>query len=281
MEGPGGKEPWAREDRLDVEDLHRARLRRPSRLPWVLVGVVLVAAAAVTLWLRLRTPPAPAELAVPAPAAAPGPEAPPPEAQAAAPGPEQARSLLEAISRDPLFRSGLTGDLVRRWAVVTANLALGESPRRELGFLAPRGGFSVVKGAGKTFIADRSYERYDAFAAAVSSLDAQVVARAYRALHGPLEAAYRARGYPRGSLDEVTSRALRRIEEAPVESGEVEVVADEGGIYLFRDARLEAMGAVDKHLLRMGRRNTRVIQAKAREIRQALELGQPATSAAR
>jgi hypothetical protein len=241
--------------------------------------VVLVAAAVVALWLRQRTSPAPAQLAGPAPAVAPVPEtAPSPEAKPVAA--EQVRSLFEAISSNPLFRSGLSGDLVRRWVVVTANLALGESPRRELAFLAPRGGFSVVKRGGRTFIATGSYRRYDDFSAVVASLDAQAVARAYRALHAPAEAAYRALGYPQGSLDEVTSRALRRIEEAPVQPGEVEVVGGEGALYLFRDARLEALGAVEKHLLRMGPRNAQLIQAKAREIRQAVELRQAKPPAA-
>jgi hypothetical protein len=231
---------------------------------------VALVAGAVALWLRQRTPPPPS--AGPAPAAAPAPETTPEAKAAATPGPEQVRSLIEAVSSSPAFRSGLSGDLVRRWAVVTANLALGESPRRELTFLAPRGAFSVVKRGGRTFIATASYERYDGFAAVVASLDTQAVARAYRALHAPLEAAYRALGYPQGSLDEVTARALKRIEEAPVEPGEVEVVQGEGALYRFRDARLEALGDVEKHFLRMGPRNTRLVQAKAGEIRQALEL---------
>jgi Protein of unknown function (DUF3014) len=247
---------------------HRTGLRRSSRVPWIALGVVLVSAAAVALWLRLRTPvqaPVAESAAVaPAPEAAPSPEATP------APGPEQVRSLLEAISSHPLFRAGLEGDPVRRWVVVTDNLALGESPRRQLSFLAPRGAFSVARRGGRTFIAPASYGRYDDFAAAVGSLDAQAVARAYRALRGLLEPAYRALGYPQGSLDEVTARALRRIENAPVEPGEVEVVEGEGALYLFRDVRLENLGAVEKHLLRMGPRNTRLIQAKAGEVRQAL-----------
>jgi hypothetical protein len=277
MEEPGGG-VWPGEDGPH-EDLHRAGLRRPSRAPWIVLGVALLAAAAVALWLRQRSPPSP--LAGPSPAAAPAPEAAPsPQAPAAPPAPEQARSLFEAVSSNPLFRSGLSGDLLRRWAVVTDNLAQDESPRRELAFLAPRGRFSVVRRRRRTFIAAASYRRYDDFAALVASLDAPAVARAYRALHAPLEAAYRALGYPRGSMDEVTARALRRIEETPVESSGVEVVEGEG-LYRFRDARLEALGAVEKHLLRMGPRNTRLIQAKAREIREALDLGQTRPAAAR
>ena len=262
------------EGRPDDDLLHRTVLRRASRVPWIVLGVALVAAASVALWLRLRAAPAEAPVAVPA--AAPVPEA-ASSPEAAAPGPEQVRSLLEAISSHPLFRAGLAEDPVRRWVVVTDNLALGESPRRQLPFLAPRGAFSVVTRGGRAFIAPASYRRYDDFAAAVASLDAQALAHAYRALHALLEPAYRALGYPQGSLDEVTARALQRIENAPVQAGEVEVVEGEGALYLFRDVRLENLGAVEKHLLRMGPRNARLIQAKAGEVRQALgfKVGHP------
>jgi hypothetical protein len=69
-------------------------------------------------------------------------------------------------------------------------------------------------------------------------------------------------------------RALRRLEVAPVREGPVFVEADEN-VYTFADAKLEALGPVEKHLLRMGPRNTRLVQAKAREIEAALGLGKP------
>jgi hypothetical protein len=47
---------------------------------------------------------------------------------------------------------------------------------------------------------------------------------------------------------------------------------DEGGIYTFADPKLEALPAVEKHLLRMGPRNMRRIQAKAKALLGALEL---------
>jgi hypothetical protein len=184
----------------------------------------------------------------------------------------QVRSLVEAFSSDPRFRRWLPeGDLVRRWVVVTDNLAEGVSPRRQLGFLAPARPFSVERRGGREVIAPASYRRYDDFADVVATVDAQAVARAYRSLHAVLEAAYRALGYPDASLDHVTARALHRIEAAPVRDGEVEVVG-EGTLYEFADARLERLGAVEKHLLRMGPRNTRLLQAKAREILLALGL---------
>jgi hypothetical protein len=64
---------------------------------------------------------------------------------------------------------------------------------------------------------------------------------------------------------------------APVVDSPVEVKAGRGALYEFADDKLEKQSAVAKHLLRMGPRNTKLIQAKAKEIAQALEL--PATAA--
>jgi hypothetical protein len=44
------------------------------------------------------------------------------------------------------------------------------------------------------------------------------------------------------------------------------------GLFVYEDERLERAGAVEKHLLRMGPRNTRLVQAKARELLEALGL---------
>jgi hypothetical protein len=273
MEPPpdGEKEPaLSRPPPQQPEYQPRSALTPPSRTPWILLAVaVLAAAGAAVLWYLQRPPAGP--VAAPAP---PPVEAPP----AAPPGPAPAvdaarvRSLLESVSPDARFRRWLPeADLVRRWAVVTDNLAEGVSPRGQLGFLAPARPFSAKRRGKKYVIAPDSYRRYDEIADVVATVDAQALARAYRELHPVLEAAYRALGYPEASLDRVTARALQRIEAAPVRDGEV-FVEDEGGVYVFADSRLENLGAVEKHLLRMGPRNTRLLQAKAREVLEALGL---------
>jgi hypothetical protein len=151
------------------------------------------------------------------------------------------------------------------------NLAAGESPRRALAFLAPAAPFATTAKGDRLVISAASYRRYDYFADAVATVDPAVMARAYRRLHGTLEAAHRALGLSAGSLDAATAKALRRIVAAPVRDGDVEVRAHEG-IYELADPRLEDLGAVEKHLLRMGPRNTRIVQAKARALLDALRL---------
>ncbi|HET8541224.1 MAG TPA: DUF3014 domain-containing protein [Anaeromyxobacter sp.] len=220
-------------------------------------------------------PPPPPAAAAPVDAdAAAAPEGP-------APGPATAQGLLEAASRDGLLRKALAdGDAVRRWAVVAANLALGESPRKELAALAPQGKFSVETAGGRAAISPRSYARYDAFADAVASIDAGAAASAWRALRPALQSAYRALGYPYPTIDSAMLRALRRLQQAPVRDGPVFVEAD-GSVYAFADERLEALGQVEKHLLRMGPRNARLVQAKARELEAALGLARPRVAAER
>ncbi len=263
-------------------EMPRTSLRRSSRAPLVIAILAVLAGAgfwASRVYLRGRAPPAvppataPAEAPAAEPAAGPaaGADA---EARDLGPSPDEqaVRALAEAISpAEPYRRALAPGELPRRAAVLVGNLAEGASPRRLLGPLAPARPFTVLRRDGGLVIAPDAYARYQPFADTVAAVDARAAARAYRSLHTALEAAYRALGYPEASLDAVTGRALRRIAGAPVVDGEVRVVEREG-LFVYEDERLERAGAVEKHLLRMGPRNTRLVQAKARELLEALGL---------
>lgn len=258
------------DDRTDEQE-PRTSLRRPSPLPWILLALAVVAGG-LYAWFRMQAPP-PAPPAAPAPAVeAPPPAEPEPTAEQAAAGEAKLPDLLPKVSASPLVQRGLAGaDLVRRVAVVVDNLAEGVTPRRELAFLAPEGRFEAAREGERLVISAGSYARYDAFADAVGSVDPQALAAAYRVARPALQAAYRTLGYPGIAFDRALGRALRRIAEAPVRDGEVALV-DEGGIFTHADPKLEALPAVEKHLLRMGPRNTRRIQAKARALLEALQL---------
>src|SRR5882672_10645675 len=209
------------------------------------VGIAAIVAAAVVavgafVWVRRAPPPAPA----PEPVAQQAPAAP---ADAKLPTAEETDARIRAeaakLSARPELAEWLKQPgLLERWVVVTDNLSEGVSPRKQLGFLAPAKGFQ-----------------------------AQV-----RDLHPLLQSAYHALGYPNRSVDTTAAQALQRLVAAPVVEDPVELTPGKGALYLFADEKLEKQGPVEKHLLRMGPRNTKLIQAKAREIAQALEL--PATA---
>jgi Protein of unknown function (DUF3014) len=258
----------------------RTNLRRTGWLAWLIPAVAVAAAGAYgayRLWFAGRESPA----AGPPVAAAPSPDA---NAPAPSPAPDEtpvdatgAKPVLEKISSSPLFRAWVAeANPVRRIVVILANAAEGTIARKLLSPFAPSSPFSVEQRGDRTVIAAESYSRYDATADAIDSVDARALASAYRRLHGALEAAFRELGYPTGSLDRLTVRALKRIESAPLSDGDV-ALANEGGVWVFADARQERLGDLEKQLLRMGPRNGRRLQAKAREIREALQL--PAVAA--
>jgi hypothetical protein len=243
-----------------------------SDLLLVLLALAVLVAGGAWWWFH-RAPEVPSPAPIIATPVAPAPAAPPP-----APGPvvspERERELLEAVSVSAAYRKWLAqGDVVQRWAVVIDNIAEGVSPRARLPFLVPAQPFKAVKRGDRWVVAEASFKRYDLLADVVASVDVPAAVGAYRALHGPLEAAYRALGYPEGSLDKVTAAALHRLAAAPVHDGDLEVAPGGEGpasLYLLASPRLEALGTIEKHLLRMGPRNTRLLQAKARQLEQAL-----------
>ena len=143
-------------------------------------------------------------------------------------------------------------------------------PGKLLACARPTGAFQVERRNGRLYASAASHARYDRFAEAVGAVDAKALARAYQALHGPIEAAYRALGYPQGSLDKASGRVLGRILRAPVPKGDPELVEAGGTLFAFADPKLEALGDVEKQLLRMGAKNAGIVQAKAREVSEAL-----------
>jgi hypothetical protein len=238
-----------------------------SRL-WIwMVAVVIVGGAASWFLYPHQNAPQVTEASV-APA-------PPPPADVKLPPASESdpkvRDALAGLSPREEFQHWLATDhLLDRLATVADNLAEDRSPNAQLSFLRPSKPFSVSHKSGKLVISARSEGRYDAFANVVSSLDEAKAAAAYKALHPLLEAAYHALGYPGKPLDAAVARGLQRIVDAPVRD-EV-AVRPSGALYAFADAQLEALGPVEKQLLRMGPRNTRLLQAEAREIATAFGL---------
>jgi hypothetical protein len=178
------------------------------------------------------------------------------------------REALRGLTPRTLFQDWLGHDeLLDRVVVTAVNLAEDTKPAR-LSFLQPDRPFATSRVGPNLVMAERSASRYDAFVNVVSSLDGREVAAAYRTLKPLLDGAYHLLGYPGRSFDEPARRALQRIVDAPVRDRVV--VERSGARWVFADASLEALGPVEKQLLRMGARNTRLLQDEAREVASAL-----------
>jgi hypothetical protein len=250
---------------------------------WVAVALLMVAAGAAAYFaLAWRPRPAAAPTATPAPTAVATELSPslggtgepmtipPLDASDAL-----VRSFVRELSEHPAVTAWLTTNgLIRSFTVVVANIADGGTPARHLNVLRPSSAFQIVAQDGVSHVDPRSYDRYAAIADAVGSVDPAGAARLYATLKPRIEEAHRELGSPDQSFDRTMERAVVALLSVPIPDRPVRLRLKGIG-YGYADDRLEALTGAQKHLLRMGPRNARIITTRLREI--ALALGIPAT----
>lgn len=252
----------------------RALTDRPLLVAAAVALVVLLAAGA-WLWLRAGDGDgAPATVADPgdtaaAPAAA--------DTAADLPGLAASDSLVRELAADLSSRPALaewlvTEDLVRRFVGAVVNVAAGMSPESELNALEPEGTFSVRDAGDATVVDTASYRRYDPVVETFASLDTRGSAQLYQRLRPLFQEAYRDLGFSEGHFDGAMARAVETLLAVPVPDGPVELAPTGGTAWEYRDPELEELSPAQKHLLRMGPENVRRVQAKLRELAEAMEL---------
>jgi hypothetical protein len=229
-----------------------------NKRPWIALVVVAAALAGAAFWYLRRPAQAPPPVADTAPAQKPA-DAPLPPPEKSDP---QMRKDLGTLSALPEWAQWLTAsDLLDRFVVIVDNVAEDVNPRKQLDFVKVEPQRSEKLDPA----------RYDRIADVVASIDAKGAAQVVRDLHPLLESAYHKLGYPDRKFDQVAAKALQRIVDAPVQEKPPRLVPKGGENFAWSDPKLEALGPVEKLLLRMGPRNTKLIQNKAREIAAALD----------
>jgi len=250
--------------------------------PWIVLGLLAVAAAvAVYVLFGRGGMPASAPAVAPTTAAkAPAPSRPLGEPAAAVNVPPLdesdpvVRRLVGALSSSPAVTAWLTTNgLIRNFTLVVANIEDGRAPAKQLKPLRPSGDFRVVQRDGGTFVDPRSYDRYNTIADAVQSIDPEGAAKLYSTLKPRIEEAFRDLGYPDRPFDVTLERAIVTLLETPVPDAQLRV-KPKGIGYAYTDDNLEQLSPPQKQLLRMGPRNARLVKEKLRAI--AIALGIPA-----
>lgn len=251
--------------------------RRDPALPWgiILTGLALVGAIGAIVFILMRPGPKtvpPTLVTAPTTLATTPPSAPPVSLPALAESDAFVRELAKGLSTHPQLAAWLASrGLVRTLTVSVQNIGEGRSPALFLPFLTPTVRFQAVP-KGSLLVADpKSYAAYDDFASGVAALDAAECARVYGILAPLFAAAYADLGYPGPDFPKAVARAVAVLAATPV--ADTEVALRRGPSFLeFADPRLEGLSLAQKHLLRMGPRNARLIQKKAAEVAQALGL---------
>ena len=238
----------------------------------LMAGVVVLLAGGVGYYFysQRQAPAEPATAEAPAPAEPTFVARPAPDLPSLGESDTLVRQLLEGLSsRSELATWLANSDLIAAITTIVESLSRGQVPIKALAFLSPTGKFAVLDDGGQMRIDPASYARHDSVGDLVTSLDGPGAARVYDHLRPLFAEAYRMVGRPGTDFDDAVRGALDQILGVPVIDGDIRVVPS-GALYKYADARLEAESGVRRQLLRMGARNVRLIQAKAREIADSL-----------
>ncbi len=183
---------------------------------------------------------------------------------------DMVRGMIETLSAHPRLADALaTQGVIDTFVTAVVAIANGEIPRGVVDYLEPEEGFAIAEREGRVVIDPASFERYTWSTGVFASLDPNRTAEVYRQLEPLFDEAYRNLGYPDGKFRVALDTAMNRLASTPVPDGYIEV--QRGAVFWqFRDASLEALSPGQKHLLRMGPANARMVQSQLREIQAAL-----------
>ena len=195
--------------------------------------------------------------------------------------PEQA-ALPDLASSDQAFCEGMLSassglapwlkadQLIRKYTTIANDFSQGILLEKHMRFLKHTQPFAVEQNDSGVFISHESYQRYDKLAAAIDAVDVQAALTVYRKFEPLLLQVYADFGYPADRpLDDIFLKAAAQILAAPVIEQSIEVVRP-SVFYKFANQKLEALSPVSKQMLRMGPKNTRIIQNKTRQLVQGL-----------
>jgi hypothetical protein len=180
------------------------------------------------------------------------------------------RQLVGALSSHPRLLAWLaTDNLLRNIVEVVDAIAANRTPARLLPVLAPGQPFAVERRGDAATIDPRSFARYDAVVDAFASVDAERTAEVYARLRPRLEEAYRER-FVGGSFHDRLREALAVLADTPTPPAAMAVVPFGAG-YAFADPDLESRSPAQKHLLRTGPRNVRIVKSRLQELARWLD----------
>ena len=196
--------------------------------------------------------------------------------------PEQLTALPELASSDQSFRVAMLGvssklapwmkapQLIRKYTVIANDFAQGLWLEKHMRFLKQNQPFSVDDTDNGLYMSEEGYRRYDKLAEAIDAMDVGSTLVVYRQFKPLLLQVYVDFGYPaERPLEDIFLKSAAQILGAPVIEQPIALVRP-SVFYKYADAKLEALSPVSKQMLRMGPRNTRIIQNKIRQLVQEL-----------
>jgi len=265
------------------------------QLRFLVLGIALAGLVIGGLvWLRSwqSTPePVPPHVTVPdaEPVPVPAPVEPKPQVGVPEQPPEPVLPVLDlsddfvrasVLERSPGLAAWLDREeLVRRFAVVVDNASRGDYPRRQLGYLAPRGTFPIRRegpegpegpeGVQRLFMDPKGYARYDRFVELATSVAPAPAAALLIEFFPLLVDALQELGLRGPDARSLLVIGIDQALATPLLEGEVELLQS-NVLYEYADPALESLPPLQKQLLRMGPENLDRLQIYLRAMRSEL-----------
>ncbi|WP_088329322.1 DUF3014 domain-containing protein [Lacimicrobium sp. SS2-24] len=178
-------------------------------------------------------------------------------------------AIAETGVYEAMARLIVDEDLLRRFVVFSANLADDKLAPNHQVLQPPAQEFRVYRQAGKEWIDAASYKRYTPYVEAMESMDTEAMIAIYEQYKPAIAEIFAEISAGSDDFDNVLIEAIDNLLDTPEVPMPVEVTT-ESVMYKYKDERLESLSAPQKQLLRTGPENMRVIKAKLRELRDAL-----------
>jgi hypothetical protein len=183
---------------------------------------------------------------------------------------QELRNSLSSQNSSVLLDTALANEnLIERSVSVVDGLSRGGLPFKALPISPPSEKFSVRTVDGTDFMNTESYHRYDSYAQTIGELDTQTLTSNFNRFRPLLEQAYADLGYPAQDFDNALIRTLDRVLATP-QLREPIALKKKESVYIYADTRIEQLTQMQKLLLRMGPDNIALIQAQAKDLREAL-----------
>ena len=176
------------------------------------------------------------------------------------------RDMAGGLSSHAQFSGWLTSkNIIRKFTAAVTNIANGDSPRPHIDFFSTKEKIKTEWKSGKAYIDPVSYSRYDSIADIFNSLDTTACVKLFQQMKPACQEAYSDLGYPGTDFQKTLEKAIAHLLAVPVLDDEAEVEKKVIS-YIYVDPKLEKMSGAQKHLLRMGPENIKIIQDKLRDF---------------
>jgi hypothetical protein len=174
------------------------------------------------------------------------------------------------VSNSQLSELLLFKTFIRNFVVIVDNLTARILPQKFYFFRQPPGSFLVRVGEDAVIYLDpENFKRYTPYVDLVNSLDFARLIEIYRYLYPLFQDAYEELGYPDRYFNDRLIEIIASLLQTPEIQGPV-VLVQPTVYYKFADPELEAMGAGQKLLIRIGPENAAIIKARLRYMLEQL-----------